>query len=200
MKIFIKIAVVVGMILLVSGCGKPQPTKFSKYSKGIVFMEGKPYAVPIAAPYRLITKPFDPNNRKKKKVDELPKNDRIRIAYYHQRAVTCKVGEISWWSSEVEATLKVEINKYNKELAAKRAEGLVSQHKIELQIWEAEYSYNMSRRGQIGCAKPLSDQEYKYMLNQQNQQRSDNRASADRNLQKSLNRKPKKVDVNVYHY
>ncbi len=121
-----------GFVLLITGCTSNQPS-FNPNNKGIVFVEGKPYRVPLEASYS--TQAFKSENDK-------------GVVKLRQAGLDCRKGDISWISSEMRADAQ--------EAAAKGDVSLASSIVIAA-----------PRKGQIGCAHPLSKKEYEYYKGKQ---------------------------------
>ena len=128
-----KLKLVTGIAsLFLIGCASDQPS-FDPNNKGIVFVEGKPYSIPLDANY---------NAQSFKSA-----NDR-GVVKGREAGLDCRKGDVFWISTEVqkaaqEASMQGDVN---------RAASIV---------------ISAPRKGQIGCAHPLSQQEYEYYKGKQ---------------------------------
>ena len=128
-----KIWVAGSALLLLVGCASDQPS-FNPNNKGIVFVEGKPYRVPLEANYS---------------IQAFKSAEDTGVVKGRNAGLDCRKGDISWISSEVqkaaqEAASKGDINK------------------------AASIVIAAPKKGQIGCAHPLSKKEYEYYKGKQN--------------------------------
>ncbi len=119
-------------LVLFTGCADDQPS-FNSNNKGIVFVEGKSYRVPLEANYS--TQPFKSSNDK-------------GVLKGRQAGLDCRKGDISWISSDMQMAAQ--------EAAAKGDINLAS-----------SIIMAAPRKGQIGCAHPLSKKEYEYYREKQ---------------------------------
>ena len=97
-----KILVTSSALLLLVGCASDQPS-FNPNNKAIVFVEGKPYRVPLEANYSIQT--F--------KSEEDP-----GVVKGRKAGIDCRKGDISWISSQVQKAAQEAAAKGDTNLAA----------------------------------------------------------------------------------